>query len=638
MDKKNLYDIVPELSEKEEKKTAKKKQKRMSRKQKRALIISIISAALVSVLALGIIIGIPIYKDLTKVILAPEDMPMLYITSEPALKYANSENGDAVLLSSALYDRTTLSPYSIHEVTADGKTVYFLDFMGDLYRKNLDTNTENRFIAEEVKSFNISENGELIFLLNDGTLKSCKFSSDRDTFKLKDLDSGVSEFWCSKNGKYLLYTKKTESATEFYSKSLGLFGKVRHLGNDLGEIVKTFGEDMDIVYLLKTSDGDKKTVNIIENLSSVKTAVSAADEIYSYGADGSLLYGMKTGMGVDLSIFFTDKLNESDKQLEAPDFEKYLYGEISKTEFEKLQKTYAEKLGRDAIRDMIKEESDKTSNITLYKYEDGRQNKIEDNINTVIDFKEDNSTVIYTSAKYKTAGDTRGDISEFESAEAAYNQIVSLLAEGSLQYKAYIKGIDSLKTIYHREKEMTKVYMREDATGVYIYQKNLAEEKATLKYIDIALGNIGAPKEISADLSEEPVEYKGKFLINEKQSLKGEGEETEVISSSILSGINKTQIDNNVLLSSLRENSKGELLYLKDAKEGKGTLIMKALAAETTEPTYNVLEEAGEVVFAEFRGGTVYYMTEFGRGYVLTQYKGVSDNIDEEVLNIAFYE
>ena len=180
--------------------------------------------------------------------------------------------------------------------------------------------------------------------------------------------------------------------------------------------------------------------------------------------------------------------------------------------------------------------------------------------------------------------------------------------------------------------------MREDGTGVYIYQKNLADEKATLKYIDIALGNIGAPKEITTVLSEEPVEYKGKLLINEKESLKGETGETEVISSFSLSGINKTQIDNNVLLSSLRENSKGELLYLKDAKEGKGTLVMKSLIPETAAPTYNVSEVAREVVFAEFRGGTVYYMTEFGRGYVLTQYNGVSDNIDEEVLNIAFYE
>ncbi|MBQ5320839.1 MAG: hypothetical protein J6K88_02075 [Oscillospiraceae bacterium] len=636
--KKDLYEIVPELTEKAAD-SKKKQKKKMPRKKKKAVIISVVSLTVALVIALGLIIGIPIYKDLTKVVLKNEDMPMLYVTAEPALKYGNSENGEAVLLSSALYDRNTLSPYSVHDVTPDGKSVYFLDFMGDLYRKNLDSQADNRFIAENVASFNIDENGNILFLSTDGVLRNCKFSSDRDTFKIKDIDSGVSAFWYSKEGKAVLYTKDTEAGKEFYSKTLGIFGSTKLLGTDLGEVVKIFGEDMELVYLLKTSDVGKKTVNIIEDLKSVKTAVNSADEIYSYGTDGTVLYGLRTGIGVDLKTFFTDELVESDKELEEPDFQKLLYNEITEAQFEASQSAWRAKLTRDAIREMIKAESDKTAGFTVYKYEKGREAKIDENVGSVIDYTEDNTVMVYTSAKYKTSGETRGDISSYETTEDAYNAILSILAEGAVSYKTYIKGIDALKTIYHHEKEITKVYMRDDGTGVYVYQKGLEEENATLKYIDIALGNVSAPKEISTTLTEEPVEYNGKLLINEKQVLKGDDSETEVISSSSLFGINKAPIDNNVLLSSLRENSKGEVAYIKDAVGGKGQLMLKDKLETAETETFNVVEVEKDVVSVEFRGGSLYYLTEFGRGYVLTQYKdGVTDNIDEEVLSVISYE
>lgn len=626
MDKRDLYEIVPEISEKSE--SAKKKtKKKMTRKKKKAIIISVVSSVSALVLIAGAVLGIFLYKKYNKKTYTIEDMPFLYITADETFKYYDPVTQKVEIISSALHGRNTDSPYTVHEVTKDGTAVYFVDDMGDLYRRPLVSGKINKFISEYVKGFKSDENGNIVFLTEEGVLRFCEFNAEDDGYNFTDIDTAVQSFWYAEDAKHVVYTKASETGVDLYVKNFGLFGKTELIANDCGEIVNYDKETLKDIYLVKSDEKGKKTVSYVKNFKAPKTIVNSADEIYSYGENGSVIYGSRTGIFADLSSYFTDSLLEEDETVEEPDYGELLYGNITSAQFEAAAKKWGEKIGRDVIREFLKEESKKTETFELYKSENGKIKKLDGDVTKVVEISADHSVVLYVTAKYKSnSSEARGDISEFESVSAAQNAVLSILKEGNPTYKVSMDGVENAKMVYRPEKETSMAFMREDATGVYVYEKSPIEETGSLKYIDIALGNIGTPKEISAVLSEEPTVKNGQIIINEKVEEKN--------TTYFVEGIAKTLIDDNVTAKSVVKNNNGSLLYIKDAKEGIGTLIFKPVSSEAITLSENAIE-------AHYRADNEIYFTTTirARGYILNVYNGeTSKAVDEELISIIAFE
>ena len=615
----NIYDIVPELSEKGPEEPKKKK---MSKKTKRAVLWSVVSVVSAAVIAAGIIFGIPYYEKITTPKYSPENMPLIYTTDSPELFVYDKISGETDLLSSLLLDKNTSSPYVISDITIDGKSFFFIDSMGDFYRSNIDISKDNVFIAENATGFMIDHKGNAVFLTGDGVLNYCKFSKDRTTFEIIPVDSGVDSFKLSDNGKKVVYIKALEKGSNLFCAKLGSKIKTSFLYEDCGEFIEGSSADLSKVFTMKVSESGKKTVIKVSSLKTAEVVVKDADIIYSIGEDGSVLYGMDTGNGVDFGVYFSDSLKDSDSEIPEPVFSDYLYGNISFDEFSAAQEKWDAKLKRDEIRKMLSEMTGVNSNYDLYKHTDKGTVLVDKNVSAVPHFKSDNTSIIYSVANVKfPESETICDINDFASVEDAFLKVTEILSNGDYTLKLYMDQIDVARELYSYKIGSTdKFTVNKDFTGLYVYSDIEESKLHKISYIDFALGNVSSPVTVTEAATEEPVLSGDKVVISEEVS-DGETKETAVFFSN---GGKRNEIGKNILPYSVEVQEDGSILYITTDNK----LVLKA------EEEKVIGEEV--LVYYYRSAGSIYYLCKGStEGHTLHHYNGeVSKGIAKNVLEV----
>ncbi len=616
MSENNIYDIVPELTEKEPEGPQKKK---LSGKGKKAILWSVISAAVVLVLSAGIIFGIPYYEKMTRPKYLPENMPLIYTTDTPELLVYDKISGDTDVLSSLLLDKNTSSPYVISDITVDGKSFFFIDSMGDFYRSNIDISKENVFIAENVTGFMLDYKGNTVYLSDDGNLNYCKFEKDRTTYKTSLIDSGVDSFKLSEDGKKVVYIKALEKGSNLFFARLGNKIKTSFLYEDCGEFIEGTSPDLSNVFTMKISENGGKTIIKTTSLKSSEIVVRDADIIYSIGDDGSVVYGMSTGNGVNFSSYFTDSQKDSDSEIEEPNFSDYLYGNISFDTFSAAQEKWDGKLKRDEIRKMLSEMTGVNSNYDLYKYTNKGAVIIDKNVSSVLDQNKNNSSVIYTVSDIELPkAETICDIGDFETVEDAFLKVSEILSNGEYSHKLYMDDIDVARLLYsYKIGNTDRFVVNPEFTGLYICSEIEESELCKVSYIDFALGNVSSPITVTEAATEAPVISGDKVIICE-ETTDGEIKETSVF---FASGGKRTDIGKNILPYSVEETESGTVLYITTDNR----FVIKAEEEKVI---------AEEVLVYYYRSdGSIYYLCKGStEGHTLHHYngetsKGVAKNV-----------
>jgi hypothetical protein len=619
MSENNIYDIVPELTEKDPEQPPKKK---LSKKSKKAFFWSAVALVSALVLAAGIIFGIPYYEKISRPIYSTENMPLIYTTETPELFVYDKISGSSDVLSSLLLDKNSSSPYVISDITVDGKSFFFIDSMGDLYRSNIDISKENVFISESVTGFMLDYKGNTVYLLDDGSLIYCKFNKDRTTFKTSLIDSGVDSFKLSDDGKKVVYIKALEKGSNLFYAKLGNKIKTSFLYEDCGEFTEGGSPDLSTVFTMKISENGKKTIIKTTSLRNSEIVVRDADIIYSIGEDGSVIYGMNTGNGVDFSSYFTDNSKDADLEIEEPNFSDYLYGNISFDTFSAAEAKWNAKLGRDEIRKMLSEMTGVNSNYDLYKHESRGAVLIDKNVSSVLGQNKTNSSVIYTVSDIELPeAETICDISDFETVEDAFLKVTEILSNGEYSHKLYMDDIDVARLLYSYKIGSTdKFVVNPEFTGLYIYSDIEESELHKISYIDFALGNVSAPVTITEAATEPPIISAGNVVICE-ETINGEIKETNVF---FANGGKRTDIGKNILPYSVEKTESGILLYITTDNR----FVIKA------EEEKVIAEEV--LVYFYRSDGSIYYLCKGStEGHTLHHYNGeTSKGIAKKVLDV----
>ena len=620
MEEKNIYNIVPVLQEQTN--TKQKKRKKLSRGAKKAIIWSAVALVSAVVVAIGIVFGIPYYKKLTTPKYSLSAMPIIYITEGPALSTYNTETASESLIASSLFDKNSSNPYVIYDISNDGKSFYFIDELGDLYRTNLDLGSGNNFIAENVLGFMIDNSGNIVFSSSDGELFYCRFKKDRVTYTIETVDSGISAFKYSEEGNNIAYTKTEDGKNNLYKATVGRKIKTSLLYGDCGDFLSESTDDLSVVYTMKISDDGRRTVFKTTSLKKTEKIVENADMVYSAGTDGSVVYGIKTGTSVDLNTYFTDEKSTSDSEMTEPDYGEVLYGNISFSEFTALQNEWNAKLVRDEIREMLTDQSDNTSGYELYKYSNGKISSIDQNVTEVISFNEDNSVLIYKVSSVKTSGAEKiCDISEFASSDEAFVKIVEILSTCKSSYKLSMEKLSATRNLYNIDYTLNpSVTVNSDYTGLYIYEKALDSETGTVKYIDFALGNVGTPTVVSEAATEAPILSGGRVLVTEK------AEDSAL--TFFASGLKRTDLGTWISADTVSEGENGSYIYLKDMVENSGKLILNGESEK---------EIATDVIAYYYRTDSKIFYVKYvdSHGYVLYHYDGTkSKSIATNIMSV----
>ena len=606
MSEKNIYDIVPELKEGELSNTKKvKKKKRKTKKGVRALIVSLICLLVAALIVVGVIFGIPYYKKLTAPKFDEKNMPVMFITSEgPELIFYNEQTGKTESVASSLFGRTSTEPYVIYDITPDGKSFFFIDEYGDFYRRNLDLSTSNVFIAENILSFSIDNYGNLVYLNNNGILTRLKWNRDRITFNIETIDNSVDGFKYSENGDAVVYTKTQNNISSLYKATFKFKTKTQLLINNCGELLAETTDDLSSVYTLKTSDNGKRSVYITDSRGNTYAAAEGVDRIYTYGHNGTVLYGIKSDTKVDLKDFFTDEKKAADAEIKEPDYGDVIYGNISMENFLVAYNEWSDKVLRDSIREMLSDETLSASGYDLYKYENGKAVSIDKNVIEIIKATEDNETVVYEVLELSgSSEETLGDISEWASADEAFEAIRELLSSGKRSYKLSMNGHATTKNLYNANPEATtEVTVNSQADALYIYEKT--EENAVIKFVDFALGNVSTPAVVTEKATGKAVLAGEKIVITETT------DEDKTISF-FASGLKRVDIGENVKEDSVINEE--VVLYLADKDENDNYKLVlkgekeKVIAENVTSVIYKAPDKIFFVALSEKAGWAIYH-------------------------------
>ena len=130
-----------------------------------------------------------------------------------------------------------------------------------------------------------------------------------------------------------------------------------------------------------------------------------------------------------------------------------------------------------------------------------------------------------------------------------------------------MSGHSQPKNLYSINPEAsTKITVNKATDALYIYEKT--EEKAVVKFIDFALGNVSSPAVVTEKATKAPV------LVGEKIVVTETAEEGKNVSF-FASGLKRVDIAENLKDDSVKEEE-GALLYIKDEDDnGNGKLVIK---------------------------------------------------------------
>lgn len=633
---------IPEAKEIEETKTKKKKLKRSQKKSIRKAVLAVSLAVIVLAVSVASVFVFPVLieKEYNKDVL--QNMPMLYVKSGAVMKYYSPETGKVSDIASSLFDQNSSSPYLPVSSTRDGKTIFFIDSMGDLYKRDLSTE-ENVCVDAYVKAFVVSKNNKLCYLLEE-TGELYLVEKPLKKMEKKLIDSGVTDFKLSENGSKIVYTKansvdNTKSDLYKYEKSI-FGGKTSLVLEDCGKIYETFGLSFNRVYLLKeTAEG--KELTLIKDLKNPKVVAEKFDEVYSITENGNVIYGVSDGMSVSLSTFFTDKNLQTDTELGAsPDFSDLLYGEMSQSEFDAMMKNYLKKDLRDVIREMISDKGAETKTYNVFISKDGAKYPVCEKAVKFLGANEDNSMAVFQTSQFnQTMGASQVDISEFGSEKEAEDAINRVIGNRKNAYKVYVGKSKKSKTLFEEDAikndvdlksgavKTTEAYVDETYSGIYLYEKMSDSETGTMKYIDMQKGNIGSPSLISDKVTGELVLKDGKLFWNDLENA------LNILKTASKGVVSTVDIDAVAETVGFFEDGKVSL-YLKNYNEEEqmGTLVYNLNGAQT------VVSERS-IGFAYRSQNNVYFVEKSAqKGYVLYHFDGVSKKaIDEFVINVVAF-
>ncbi len=608
MSEKNIYDIVPELKEQDPDYTIngkkKKKKKKKTKKGIRALGISIICLLIGALIVLGVIFGIPYYKKLTTPKFDEKNMPVMFITTDgPELIYYNEQTGKTESVASSLFGSTSTNPYVIYDITPDGKNFFFIDEYGDFYKKNLDLSATNIFIAENILSFSVDNYGNLVYMNNNGILTRLKWNRDRVTFNVETIDNSVDGYKYSENGDAVVYTKTQNNISSLYKATFKFKTKTQLLINNCGELLEETADDLSSIYTQKTSDNGKRSVYLTDSRGNTYAVCEGVDRVYTYGVNGTVLYGIKSDVSVNLNDFFTDKNKSSDSEIKEPDYGDVIYGNISMENFLVAYNKWSEKVLRDSIREMLADETLSASGYNLYKYENGKSILIDKNVIEIIKATQDNKSVVYETLELSDLPEEPlGDISEWESADEAFEAIRKVLSNNNRSYKASLSGHSTAKKLYNNNPEATtKITVNSETDAIYIYEQT--EENAVIKFVDFALGNVSTPSVVTSKAAGQAVLTGEKIVITETD------EEGKTLSF-FASGLKRVDIGANVKEDSVINDE--VILYLADKNDKDNYKLIlkgeteKVIAENVTSIIYKSPNKIFFVGLSEKAGWAIY--------------------------------
>lgn len=413
-----------------------------------------VAAILVVVLLLSTILGSAGKQNYTFYI---KDSEVFYTSISKIKPWQVTDNlvdGDGVDNSDLRY--LALYYSYLFQVSEDGKTVFFVDKIGDsdgfslYYRAINKAKKEAVKISGEVESYQLNEKSNIV------TYKKNDNLYQYDMKESEKIANDVTSYYVSDDGKMMVYLDDEDRA--YFKKT----GKDKEKIDSDVEYIEHVSEECDTVYYIKDDNLYMKSYG--KEKEKIASDVYNVIKVYE---SGEMYYLKDASEEVSLLDYVTDDKKDEDAAMKEPEYPKRAdydsADEYDKAydEYREARQKYWDKEDRDELREELKEEELDLDCYELFYFNGKKSESVAKNVdNYDVEYAADKAVIAYASYG-------EGDIDKVKLSEIDYIWEVEDLVEDAMEEgKAWSVAVKT-KTSAVSQEDADYFTVADDGTELY---------------------------------------------------------------------------------------------------------------------------------------------------------------------------